>query len=379
MATHDRPGLEQKIIVDTPDLDSNDLTNRDKLFACCPWPTSSSTSARRRNITTSSAGTCSCSSASAGPLPSSSTNGTAVCTPALAACAPIKTCSTTSKRKAFKTRCSFAPAPRHWVDHPWQNNGTPQPPVEGEQFVDLVHWLEEGLTRLEIEAIKARGVSQMLRQLQEALTAACPPDLTQIAERTHVSWARLIDEEAQTQAAILLNTLEPYQKEIEHHFALERQRQFKGPMGTYLHYFNKLKYSGSSLRDRLPFMPRLPQAVAPPKEWDLSNFTQACSSVASEQHLDARSKALANHLLVAADGESFPVALLTEPTEAVAKLDWRTRHAQAMIEVLGAIQHTWSKPKGLRRVFQAIFIPLADWLPMLAVFLMGGLLIWITP
>jgi len=127
--------------------------------------------------------------------------------------------------------------------------------------------------------------------------------------------------EAQTQAAILLNTLEPYQKEIEHHFALERQRQFKGPMGTYLHYFNKLKYSGSSLRDRLPFMPRLPQAVAPPKEWDLSNFTQACSSVASEQHLDARSKALANHLLVAADGENFPVALLTEPTEAVAKLD----------------------------------------------------------
>src|SRR5262245_28366684 len=33
LMVHDRPGLEQKIIVDTPDLDSNDLANRDKLHA----------------------------------------------------------------------------------------------------------------------------------------------------------------------------------------------------------------------------------------------------------------------------------------------------------------------------------------------------------
>src|SRR5947209_14315840 len=36
LAPHDRPGLEQKIIVDTPDLDSNDLANRDKLMALLP-------------------------------------------------------------------------------------------------------------------------------------------------------------------------------------------------------------------------------------------------------------------------------------------------------------------------------------------------------
>src|SRR6266852_2825269 len=32
LAAHDRPALEQKILVDTPDLDSNDLANREKLI-----------------------------------------------------------------------------------------------------------------------------------------------------------------------------------------------------------------------------------------------------------------------------------------------------------------------------------------------------------
>src|SRR5437773_8963319 len=36
LVAHDRPALEQKILVDTPDLDSNDLSNRDKLFHLLP-------------------------------------------------------------------------------------------------------------------------------------------------------------------------------------------------------------------------------------------------------------------------------------------------------------------------------------------------------
>ncbi len=36
LAPHERPGLEQKILVDTPDLDSNDLANRDKLLHLLP-------------------------------------------------------------------------------------------------------------------------------------------------------------------------------------------------------------------------------------------------------------------------------------------------------------------------------------------------------
>ena len=36
LAAHDRPALEQKILVDTPDLDSNDLANREKLIRLLP-------------------------------------------------------------------------------------------------------------------------------------------------------------------------------------------------------------------------------------------------------------------------------------------------------------------------------------------------------
>src|ERR1019366_9774235 len=36
LAAHDRPSLEQKILVDTPDLDSNDLANREKLIRFLP-------------------------------------------------------------------------------------------------------------------------------------------------------------------------------------------------------------------------------------------------------------------------------------------------------------------------------------------------------
>ena len=36
LVPHNRPNLEQKIIVDTPDLDSNDLANRDKLAQVLP-------------------------------------------------------------------------------------------------------------------------------------------------------------------------------------------------------------------------------------------------------------------------------------------------------------------------------------------------------
>src|SRR5262245_7201414 len=36
LAPHDRPALEHKVLVDTPDLDSNDLSNREKLHRILP-------------------------------------------------------------------------------------------------------------------------------------------------------------------------------------------------------------------------------------------------------------------------------------------------------------------------------------------------------
>jgi energy-coupling factor transporter ATP-binding protein EcfA2 len=381
LAAHDRPPLRHKIIVDTPDLDSNDLDNREKLHRLLPvadivlyvgsqekyhdklgWELFLQQRKRR---------------AFAFVL-----NKWDRCQqPGASGILPDQDLLKDLEGQGFQNPMIFRTCAQYWVDRPWPGdndaaspNGAP--PVQGEQFLDLVRWLEQGLNRLEIEAIKARGVSQLLHQLHEALVAACPPDLTHVAERVRTVWQELLGEEAHTSATVLLHTLEPYQKEIEHHFALERQRKFRNLMGTYLYWFNRLKYAGSSLRVRVPFMPRFGGSDAAPKEWDLVNFTQACSTAASEQHLDARSKALANRLLLSAETEGFPLRLLSDATESAAGLNWRSRHAQAMIEVLGQVEHTWSKPSGVRRFLQGTIISLADWVPLVACAAMGTSLLW---
>jgi len=54
---------------------------------------------------------------------------------------------------------------------------------------------------------------------------------------------------------VLLSTVEPYQREIEHHFALEGQRRFRGLMAVYLNLFTRARYVGSTLRDRFSILP----------------------------------------------------------------------------------------------------------------------------
>ena len=233
-----------------------------------------------------------------------------------------------------------------------------------------------GLTRLEIEAIKARGVTQLLQHMQQGLSAASPPDLSAIAERTRAAWSDPLTEEAAATSDVLLNTLEPYQREIEHHFALEEQRRFHGIMAWYLHLFTRAKYVGSTLRDRIPFMPRSATNVETPTTWDLSSFTKACSDVAGNRHLDARGKALANKLLVEADHQEFPLEVLTEPIEARSILDWRQRYAGMLNEVLQQVEREWSKPTGLRRVTQAVVVWLGNWVPPVALLAALIVLLW---
>jgi hypothetical protein len=381
LAAHDRPALLQKIIVDTPDLDSNDLANREKLHRILPvadvvlyvgsqekyhdklgWDLFLQQRKRR---------------AFAFVL-----NKWDRCQhPGASGLRPDEDLLKDLEAQGFQSPMIFRTCAQYWVDHPWHNDGAAAgsngtAPVEGEQFLELIRWLEQGINRLEIEAIKARGVSQLLRQLQDALVAALPPDLTKVAANVQMVWRKVLAEEAHTSAAVLLGALEPYQKEIEHHFALERQRKFRNLMGTYLYWFNRLKYAGSTLRDHIPFLPRFGSAVATPKEWDLASFTQACSTAASEQHLDSRNKALANRLLLEAEAQGFPLRLLSDAAEAAARLDWRERHSRAMIDVLGQVEHSWSKPSGIGWFLQGTIILLADWVPLLACGAMGISLLW---
>src|SRR5439155_20944881 len=137
------------------------------------------------------------------------------------------------------------------------------------------------LTRLEVEAIKTRGVGQLLATQQQTLAEAAPPDLKEAAGRVKAAWAKPLSEEATATADVLVNTLQPYQREIEHHFALEGQRRFRNIMAGYLQFFMRFRYMGSSLRDRLPLRGRSREPSAAPAAWDLSTFTRACSDAAA--------------------------------------------------------------------------------------------------
>ncbi len=375
LASHDRSALEQKILVDTPDLDSNDLANREKLMRILPvadivlyvgsqekyhdklgWELFLEQRQRR---------------AFAFVL-----NKWDRCLhPGAVGMRPDEDLLRDLKAEGFESPLLFRTCAQHWVDNPLgASNGALAPAVEGEQFVDLMHWLEMGLTRMEVEAIKARGVTQLLKHLAEAMESICPPDLTESAERIRAAWSRLLGDEADGTTTVLLNTLDPFQKEIEHHFASERQKHFTGLMAWYLHAFNKLRYTGSTLRDNIPFAAR--STVKTPQEWDLARFTEACSAAASEQHLHSRLKALTNRLLVEADTLGIPLGLLSEPTESTSNLDWRSRFAQAMIEVITTVERGWSQPSGPRRWFQKGIILIADWVPGLSGAAMGIFLLW---
>jgi hypothetical protein len=376
LIAHDRSALDGKVLVDTPDLDSNDLSNRDKLFRLLPvadivlyvgsqekyhdklgWELFLAQRQRR---------------AFAFVL-----NKWDRCLhPGATGVRPDEDLVADLKAEGFQHPLLFRTCAQYWVDHPWQGNGELTPAVEGEQFLELVRWLEMGLTRLEIEAIKARGVSQLLHQFQEALEAVRPPELAHAVERTREAWDRLLREEAAATASVLLNTLDPYQKEIEHHFARQRQRHFSGLMAVYLEGFNRLRYAGSTLRDQIPMVPKLQARVETPREWDLDEFARACSSAASQQHLDARLRALSNRLLVEADTLGLPLQMLGDATEAVNRLDWKARHAQAMIEVIAEVEREWSNPTGARRWLQRAIIATANTLPVIGLFAIIAIMLW---
>jgi hypothetical protein len=404
LAPHDRPALESKIVVDTPDLDSNDLANRTKLLQVLPladivlyvgsqekyhdqlgWELFVQQRQRRAfAFVLNKWDRC--------------LHGNGGVRPDLDLLHDLQT-------EGFREPLLFRTSAQYWVDRLSQRSeecetgepGTPSAVLdgslasegsaarstftaialpEGEQFPELVRWLETGLTRLEIEAIKARGISQLLCQLQRALETASPPQLTDAAARTLSTWQGVLGEEAAATVEVLLTTLEPYQREIEQHFALEGQRRFRGLMAGYLHLVTRAKYVGSTLRDRIPFLPKPSQAVDAPAAWDLATFTRACSSVAGDRHLDARKRALPNRLLVEADKQGFPLSLLTEAVEAAAKLNWRGRYAQALADVLHQFEQDSARPVGARRWLQRGFILLADWVPPVALLAAFVQLLW---
>jgi hypothetical protein len=370
---HGREDLAQKVIVDTPDLDSTELGNREKLVHLLPladivlyvgsqekyhdklgWDLFREERLRR---------------AFAFVL-----NKWDRCLhPGAAGLRPDQDLLLDLEKEGFKNPLLFRTSAQRWLD---RSNG--QPPADlpdGEQFTSLTGWLETGLTRLEIEAVKARGVQQLLASLSVELQKVAPPDLTAKAEEVRKSWERIVDEDARANTTILLDTLEPHQAEIETHFSVNGQRRFWGLMLGYLKLFTGAKNVGSTLRDKLSIFPkRTPAAqVEARSTWDVSSFTRDCTRVAGERFLDNRITDLTRRLQVDADERGVPLRLIERATDDAGKLDWRKRHEMALHDALQAAEQVWDKPTGTRRVLQAVLVNTANVLPnvtLIAAYLM---------
>ncbi|MCS6866979.1 MAG: GTPase domain-containing protein [Gemmataceae bacterium] len=384
LVQHDRPALEQKVIVDTPDLDSNDLSNRDKLRALLPvadivlyvgsqekyhdrlgWELFKEQRQRR---------------AFAFVL-----NKWDRCLTGEQGLRPDEDWLRDLKAEGFEKPLLFRTTAQLWLDaaqnHP--GPGLPPPPPQlpqGEQFADLRNWLELGLTRLEIEAVKARGVGQLLVHLHDAVAAARPPELTAPAERVQAAWQATLAAEADIQADVLVSTLEPYQTEVEHHFSVEGQMPFRGLMGAYLKLTTRMRYAGSTLRDRLPlsgWKGRLRgNRIETPARWNLDEFIHECTRTAGERVLDQRTTALINRLLIDAEMKGFPLALLAEATKSAGRLEDREQWTQAVIDALAEIERQATHPTGWRRLLRATLTLLGNTVPEIALVATAAWILW---
>jgi energy-coupling factor transporter ATP-binding protein EcfA2 len=371
---HDRPNLQQKIIVDTPDLDSNDIANREKLHDLLPvadiilyvgsqekyhdrlgWELFKEQRQRR---------------AFAFVL-----NKWDRCVQAGATgMRPDEDLLRDLKEEGFEQPVLFRTVAQAWADvGPAQ---TPAGLPQGEQFAELRAWLELGLTRLEIEAVKARGVEQLLTQLEEALEQARPGHLTAEAERTRSAWESVLRDEATACGEVLVSTLEPYAAEIEHHFRVEGQQKFRGLMAAYLKLTTKVRYAGTSLRDHIPLMPRVEQKIETPANWNLAAFAHECTRVAGEKVLNQRAGALVNRLLVEADRQRFPLPLLNGPTQDASRADWQVRYDRALMEALAEVERSRTRPRGIRKVLHFVVVTLSNVLPELVLVAAFLLLLW---
>jgi energy-coupling factor transporter ATP-binding protein EcfA2 len=362
---HDREALAQKVIVDTPDLDSNDLANREKLLALLPladivlyvgsqekyhdklgWELFKEQRKRRAFAFVLNKWD-RCLQAGASGL------------------RPDEDLLRDLTAEGFEKPLLFRTMAQTWLDaRSGPGDGKPENLPPGEQFAELLNWLELGLTRLEIEAVKARGVGQLLNQVAAGLAGVRPPDLTAEAGGTRAAWEAILRDEAAVYGDVLLSTLDPYQGEIEHHFSVEGQQKFRGLMGAYLRLTNRFRYAGGSFRTRIPFLPRIPeQAAQSPATWNLTAFAHECTRQAGEKVIDKRANGVVNRLLVEADRHSFPLTLLNTATSDVARIDWHQRYDRALIEALAEVERICTQPRGARRVIQVTLVTLANVLP----------------
>jgi energy-coupling factor transporter ATP-binding protein EcfA2 len=378
LSAHAREELREKVLVDTPDVDSNDLTNRERLLKILPvadvvlyvgsqekyhdqlvWRLFKEQRKRQGfAFVLNKWDRCLHQAENAGTRPDEDLLRD------LAA-------------EGFAQPLLFRVAAQMWIDA--RTGGSDAVPTElppGEQFRDLVDWLTRRLTAREVEAIKARGVGQLLEQLDRALVAAAPPDLAEAAGRVRAAWEKQLAAEAHDFSEVLLGTLDPYQSEIEQHFRAEGQKRFHGLYAGFQRMIHGVKQAGTSLRDRLPFLPRPAEKLSVPVNWNAAAFTAEASRAAHDRSLGRRLNALGQRLLVEADALGFPMGLLEPAAAEAGKLNWPQRLDRGMRDALGEVEQVWARPTGPTRLFQGGFLLAANYLPALAFLTACMLVLW---
>lgn len=361
LVRHERESLRHKVIVDTPDVDSNDLANREKLIALLPvadlvlyvgsqekyhdqlgWELLKSH--RKRSgfaFVLNKWDRC----VEVGPT----------------GVRPDLDLLKDLKAEGFENPKLFRTTAQRWIDAANQGRSQPDDLPEGEQFFELREWIELGLTRLEIDAVKARGVGNLLDQLERSLTAIQPPDLSKEASRVRESWATTLVSEAKVASEVLVAALDPRSAEIESHFNVRGQDRFRGIMAGYLK-LTTIRSTWRTLRPTLS-LPGTPPATPSDSELDLSLFAQGCARLAGERVLDHRNLALANRLLVEADAKGYPLSVLNERTSTTARQGWDDRYTRAVVQSLTDVERELTNPEGAKSIVRNGVRLLANFLP----------------
>lgn len=375
LVVHDRPALENKVLVDTPDLDSNEQANRARLAAILPvadivlyvgsqekyhdklgWELFLKHRPRRGfAFVLNKWDRCQIGLQGGGLRPD------------LDLLEDLR-------REGFPNPLLFRTCAQSWVE---ANGQEPRLP-EGEQFRELVQWLEDGLTQREIEAIKARGVYELLNRLEAVLMRVRPEDLTEAAARARRAWDKVLRQETQEMADILLKSLDSQAARLESFFRDALYEQFKGLMGGFLRLRQSLRHVLETLSKLFPWewIKKAAADAEPADTGDLILFIRSLTDKAAERHLDARTRALPNKLLVVADENAFPLTLLSSEVQQAAQTDWRARYSTVVANTCEEIEAQWTSPTGLRRGLLNALIWAGEWLPILL--LLAGILVFLN-
>lgn len=363
LVPHDRPTLENKILVDTPDLDSNEPANRKRLEAVLAvadlvvyvgsqekyhdklgWELFRKHRPRRGfAFVLNKWDRC-----------QSGLHGGGM--------RPDEDLLQDLQREGFLRPLLFRVCAQKWAE---ANGREPDLP-EGEQFRELESWLENELTDREVEAIRARGVYQVLIVLAQTLQQARPPDLAQVALAIREAWAAIIKDEALSMADAVVQALNPFGPDIERQFAITIYGRLRGPLGWFFEILGSIR---SLIKRTGGFLPWKVYKGSDAKHeladvLNLNSLFRSLAELAVKRHISSRNMDLVSRLLLVAAENGFSIQLLRPSLDRAAESFRQDRFQDRVQEAATDLQLQWFSQNGLRSWVYQFLDFLGEWVPL---------------